>query len=386
MKKSLIALAALAVTGIASAQSSVTLFGIVDATISRYSNSSVGAVAGNSWTGMTHSGYNSSQLGFRGREDLGGGLSAMFWIEGGLTNDDGTAGGFSFTRRSVVGLTGNWGEVRLGREYTPTFTNDSAFDPFGTNGVGTNVISRARGTSTSVGLVSPVGAAAANAIAPGTAAVAAVGSINTTQVRASNSISYFLPANLGGFYGNAMYAFSEQPSPAGVRGDAGEYWGFRLGYATGPINAAFSWGKRDGAAPATAAVPDISTWSLGGSYDFGVGKLMGEYLRERYNGPAAGSSRITGYLLGGLIPMGAGEIRVAYSRAKMDVAAVGLDPSARQIAIGYVHNLSKRTALYASYARISNRDGAALTFNQTVAPAVAGGRATGYDIGIRHTF
>lgn len=386
MKKSLIALAALAVTGIASAQSSVTLFGIVDATISRYSNSGVGAVPGNSWTGMTHSGYNSSQLGFRGREDLGGGLSAMFWIEGGLTNDDGTAAGFSFTRRSVVGLTGNWGEVRLGREYTPTFTNDSAFDPFGTNGVGSNVIGRARATSTSVGLVSPVGTAAANAVAIGTPAAVAAGSVNTTQVRASNSISYFLPANLGGFYGNAMYAFSEQPSPAGARGDAGEYWGFRLGYATGPINAAFSWGKRDGAAPATAAVPDISTWSLGGSYDFGVGKLMGEYLRERFNGPAAGSSRITGYLLGGLIPMGAGEIRVAYSRAKMDVAAVGLDPSARQIAIGYVHNLSKRTAVYASYARISNRDGAALTFNQNVAPSIAGGRATGYDIGIRHTF
>ena len=78
MKKSLIALAVLAAAGTASAQSSVTLFGIVDATIQRVNND-----GGPSVTRLTNSGYNSSRLGFRGTEDLGGGLSASFWLEAG---------------------------------------------------------------------------------------------------------------------------------------------------------------------------------------------------------------------------------------------------------------------------------------------------------------
>jgi predicted porin len=363
MKKSLIALAALAATGIASAQSSVTLFGIVDTAITHYSVGGGGA----SWTGMTTSGYNSSQLGFRGREDLGGGLAAGFWIEGGITTDDG-ATALAFTRRSIVSLSGGWGEVRLGREYTPTFSNDSAFDPFGTNGVGTNVILRGRSTSSG------------NALTSGAAGV------NTTAVRASNSISYFLPANLGGFYGNAMYAFHENNSLAAVAGDNGEYMGARLGYAAGPFNVAFSLGRKEGAAVPTAALPEINTWSLGGSWNFGVGRLMGEYLREKYQTAAAVENTLTGYLIGGLIPMGPGEIRLAYSRVKMDLAAAGADPSARQIALGYVHNLSKRTALYATYARISNRDGAALVMNFAATGGLANARVTGYDLGIRHTF
>ena len=140
MKKSLIALAVMAFAGAASAQSSVTLFGILDTAITHGSASD----GGNSWTGMTSSGYNSSRLGFRGTEDLGGGMSASFWLEGQLDTDDGTGraagNGLDFQRRSTVSLAGNWGEVRLGRDYTPSFWNYTVFDPFGTNGVGTNVM------------------------------------------------------------------------------------------------------------------------------------------------------------------------------------------------------------------------------------------------------
>jgi predicted porin len=132
MKKSLLALAALtAFAGAASAQSSVTLFGIVDAGVARLS------AGGKTKTGMTNSGYNSSRLGFRGVEDLGGGLQAGFWLEGQLTNDDGNAAGkLNFQRRSTVSLMGGFGEIRLGRDYTPTFWNTTVYDPFGTNGVG----------------------------------------------------------------------------------------------------------------------------------------------------------------------------------------------------------------------------------------------------------
>src|SRR6478672_11453613 len=145
MKKSLIALAVLAASGAAMAQSSVTLFGVVDATYAYGS----GSVAKKSQ--LTNSGYNSSRLGFRGVEDLGGGMSASFWLEAGLNNDNGTGGvtntnnqaatstggGLVFNRRSTVSLNGGFGEVRLGRDYTPQFWNLTVFDPFGTNGVGT---------------------------------------------------------------------------------------------------------------------------------------------------------------------------------------------------------------------------------------------------------
>ena len=133
MKKSLIALAVLAAAGAASAQSSVTLFGVVDATLAFGS----GSVADR--TQLTNSGYNSSRLGFRGTEDLGGGMSASFWLEAGVNNDDGTGAahqhqqpgyrrrpcrhdggqGLTFNRRSTVSLAGGWGELRLGRDYTP---------------------------------------------------------------------------------------------------------------------------------------------------------------------------------------------------------------------------------------------------------------------------
>ena len=120
---------------------------------------------------MTNSGYNSSRLGFRGTEDLGGGMAASFWLEGQIDTDSGngrSGGALDFQRRSTVSLSGrSWGELRIGRDYTPQFWNLTVFDPFGTNGVGT--------TQT------------LNSIITG-----------PTAVRASNSIGYLLPAKLGG--------------------------------------------------------------------------------------------------------------------------------------------------------------------------------------------
>src|SRR5947209_7985472 len=148
MKKSLIAIAALAATaaGPVLAQSSVTLFGIVDTNLAH------GSGTASSKTQLTNSGYNSSRLGFRGVEDLGGGMSASFWLEAGLNTDNGTGAGtntnnqttgaapaaaggqgMTFNRRATVSLTGNWGELRLGRDYTPQYWTLGLFDPFGNN-------------------------------------------------------------------------------------------------------------------------------------------------------------------------------------------------------------------------------------------------------------
>ncbi|MEJ1130113.1 porin [Variovorax sp. CCNWLW225] len=420
MKKSLVALAALAVAGVASAQSSVTLFGVVDASISGYSSTSrdqnptvfpnafgiptylnQGSVKV-SRRELANSGYNSSRIGFRGTEDLGGGLAASFWLEAPISNDDGQQGIATFNRRSTVSLSGGFGEVRLGRDYTPTFWNDTVFDPFGTNGVGTNIISTAGAQFGAFGTP-----------AASTAPFANVGQNNYT--RASNTIGYFLPPNLGGFYGQLQYGFSEKTkySPGLATPDVannsrqGRYVGGRFGYANGPLDVAIAYGSSTvGDQFYIGTTTKVNTLNLGASYDFGPVKLFGELSRAKNKidyevTPLFTGGRpdvdLTGYLLGVTVPVGAGLIRASYSRVKYDFNEVQspfepaiADPKASKLALGYVHNLSKRTALYATVARISNKNGASLTVG---GPSfVTGGgvftprNSTGYDFGIRHAF
>jgi predicted porin len=427
MKKSLVALAVLAAAGAASAQSSVTLFGVVDAGVSYYTVKSqfvstglfavpaftVPAGVKRSQTALSNSGYNSSRIGFRGTEDLGGGLAASFWLESGLTNDDGARGINQFNRRSTVSLSGGFGEVRLGRDYTPTFWNDTVFDPFGTNGVGTN-------------LISTVNTNLFTARGTGTPAIGLGGS--DTYVRTSNSIGYFLPPNLGGFYGQVQYALHENvkfSDTAGSPSKRGRYVGGRIGYANGPLDVAASYGQSTAfdtttvvGGVATNAENKLKTANLGASYDFGVVKLFGEVSRVKDDAEAAGvllglpvtvssSDKYTGALIGVTVPVGAGLIRAAYSRVKFkdDLGAGFVAPlfggnidstTANKFAIGYVHNLSKRTALYATAARIRIKDG---QNNPVIMGATTGGAptyftsgtyaprtATGYDFGIRHAF
>jgi predicted porin len=395
MKKSLVALAALAVVGVASAQSSVTLFGVVDAAVSGYSNKAENRFTGVgttvNQTTMTNSGYNSSRLGFRGTEDLGGGLAASFWLEAGLNNNtgDGQAitrrngedegrGGLTFNRRSTVSLSGPFGEIRAGRDYTPTYWNDTVFDPFGTNGVGTSLIDTAS---------------------------SATGDRN--YVRASNSIGYFLPPNLGGFYGQFMYAFNGRSTydPAALTPPesqrTGRYIGGRVGYANGPLDVALSYGRDTVSSDFFAgSTTNLETVNLGASYDFGAAKLFGEYSDNRmktdWSIPVFDSQRdrgFRGWLLGASVPVGPGLIRAAYSAVEyQNSVEPGEDkPRAGKFAIGYVHNLSKRTALYTTVARVTNKNGAALTLGGPGYALIDGAlmspkSSTGYDIGLRHSF
>jgi predicted porin len=412
------ALAALAVAGVASAQSSVTLFGVVDASISSYSSRSRDVeptVLPNAFgiptyvnqgsvrvsrSALANSAYNSSRLGFRGTEDLGGGLAASFWLEAPITNDDGATGVSTFARRSTVSLSGGFGELRLGRDYTPTFWNDTVFDPFGTNGVGTNLISTANGFNAETNGAKDTGGFGGNA----------------NYVRASNSIGYFLPPNLGGFYGQVMYAFHENdsfsngrftpPDSATSKSRAGRYVGGRFGYANGPLDIALAYANSTVGDRYYAGTTDfVKTLNLGASYDFGPVKLFGELSRAKNSRdyevtPILGGRPdvdLNGYLLGVTVPVGAGLIRASYSAVKYDYNLPAIygynqrDPKANKLALGYVHNLSKRTALYATVARVSNKNDAALTvggpaFYNAAAGVFTPKNSTGYDFGIRHAF
>lgn len=350
MKKSLLALAALtAFAGAASAQSSVTLFGIVDAGFAHLS------AGGRSVNGMTNSGYNSSRLGFRGVEDLGGGLQAAFHIEGQLFNDTGDGRGtglaYDFQRRSTVSLIGGFGEVRLGRDYSPTFLVPSAYDPFGTNSIATFHTS----------MLASVGNTVAN-------------SVNGT--RTNNSVSYFAPS-LGGLTLQVMKGFGEaNTATATSKKDVNSYFGFRLGYAAGPLGVDVAYGKTEGATD----VADLKYRSFGARYSFGAITPMVSWTQE--NG---GAQKIDSKLIGALITVGQGIIRMSYA----DYDLKNSNNDFKKLGLGYIYNLSKRTAVYGTYARVDN-DGAQVrpvTDNGLSAGnASPGGTASGFEFGIRHIF
>jgi len=361
MKKSLVALAALAVVGAASAQSSVTLFGVVDAGVGFYNTKTLGSV-----TKMETSGLASSRLGFRGVEDLGGGLNASFWLEAGFSPASGigqgttannqtagtSGGGLTFNRRSTVSLSGNFGEVRLGRDYTPVFWNTTIFDPFGTVGV-------AQGTNFS--------AVGGPYNGPG------------TGFRASNSIGYLYnsanPVGNTGVYGQVQYHMGQNGvgTPTAGKNDGMGYSG-RIGFAQGPVNVAIASGKIR-----NLAAGNYTSTNIGVSYDIGVAQLMADYNR---NNSGAAGTRYQTFLVGATVPLGQGSIPVSLSFNTQNNAA---NSKAVQFGVGYVYNLSKRTALYTQYALISNRNGASFAVANSLGGA-ANQRSSGLEFGLKHSF
>ena len=356
-----LAVAALSsVAGLAHAQSTVDIFGVLDIGLLSTSASGSGSVNSLSTDGNT-----SSRLGFRGTEDLGGGLKAAFHLEAAVSPDTGAGGGTStnnkdslnpggltFGRRSTLGLQGGWGEVRLGRDYTPSFNNLTvASHPFGTNGVGN-----------SGQMYYPV---------------AAGGTTARTNVRASNSVGYFLPSGLGGFSGHLMYAMGEQASnAAGGTSNDGNHLGARLTYGAGPLYLSFATGQTN------YATGDYTQSNLGANYKFGPAKLM--YL---WGQNKVGVTKTTANMVGTQWTVGVGEVRFAYTMLKADGFTSANVKDANQIAIGYVHNLSKRTALFTNYSQVSNK-GTGKQFNVGGGNGVtdAGGSSSGFEAGVRHSF
>jgi predicted porin len=315
-----------------------------------------------------------------------------------------------------VSLSGAFGEIRLGRDNTPTGWNDTVFDPFNGIGVGANLVATANG----FGPGSPTGF-----------------TTNQMYLRASNSVGYFLPPNLGGIYGQVMYAFNEATKydPGSVTPDipnsqrAGRYVGGRFGYANGPLDIAASYGEATNTDNFFAGTTStLKTWNIGASYDFRAVKLFGEYWSAKnetdrsvpsftnaigFTDPGA-----KGWLIGATVPVGPGLIRAAYSGIKYSNLPVpasiptvnqifGLkDPKADKFSLGYVHFLSKRTAMYATVAYVDNKDNAlygsglaasgsyyapaGITSNNSAARAAIGATtpksSTAYDLGIRHSF
>jgi predicted porin len=375
--KKISALALLAaVSASASAQSSVTLFGVLDANVGVVKNGAAGSVK---YLGA--SGNETSRLGLRGTEDLGDGLRAGFWLEGELFPDTGNVKGMDWTRRSTVSLSSSTlGELRLGRDYVPNYWTRADFDPFGQNGIGSQ--------GNMLVLNQPIQASNQTAAFPGAVNATPLGSGAPTYKRSSNAVGYFLPDNLGGVYGQAMVAPGE-----GSTG-LGRYLSGRLGYKSGPMNVAGSYGKTTLTSPGSN---DLKELNAGASYDFGRVKLIGQYDKYSYD-KSAGTAALKDLMIGATAPIGRGTVKVSYNRASISGLPTGVSGlgagSARMLALGYVYDLSKRTALYSTVAHISNDANTQFTVGgQGNGPSMlvngqflTGQTSTGYEVGIRHRF
>lgn len=340
MKKALIALAVLGLTGGAAvAQSSVTLFGVIDADVKYVKTGSVALKK------LGSGGLNTSRFGVRGTEDLGGGLKAGFWLESQVDTDTGVAGGGNafWGRRATVSLAGDFGEVRLGRNKTVSRLHLEDFDPTSFTGLGS------------------VSAVYSN-----------LGSGNSTSFgRADNLVSYSLPGNLGGFYGGVDVSAGE-----GTSTNKGQ--SARVGFKQGPLHVS-------GAYASTSNAGDNGKFklaSIGAAYDFGVIRPAVSYTQNKY------LSRDQKILtVSATAPLGQGQLWGSYTSAKTS-GEVGFTTvgTPKLFTVGYLYNLSKRTALYTSFAQLKNDGTTRFALGDAPAATANGLKSTGYDVGVRHSF
>uniref|UniRef100_UPI0036151FE0 porin n=1 Tax=Undibacterium arcticum TaxID=1762892 RepID=UPI0036151FE0 len=318
------------VAGVAQAQSAVIVYGVVDVGLAHENNGST------SVTRMDSGILNGSRLGFKGSEDLGSGLSAIFQIESGFNADTGAQADAAklFNRQSFVGLTGGFGAVKLGRQMNPVYANNGTFDPF------------------------------ADGLAGDSARL-----FSYNGSRTDNLITYGYAAN--GFRGELQYGLGEVPGNLSASRTVAGF----VGYKNGPVDVVLT--HQNIKNPTDTNTTKITL--LGGNYNFGVVKAFASYAWEK--GVVLGTATRLDQrdsLVGLTAPVGTvGTLLISYIR-KTDKAVTNADAS--QVAIGYTHNLSKRTALYTSYGELRN-DGAA-----KYKVAAPGNIDKLFNVGIRHFF
>lgn len=329
MKKSLLALAVLgAFAGAASAQSSVTIYGSLDLAITKGNGgTAVNPGANGTSKAWIEKQSNSSRLGFRGNEDLGGGLSAQFQIEHRFTPDDGAAATPFWAGRSYLQLTSAAaGSVYLGRDYDPAFWPAVKSDPFGWDGVGQ---------------VSTMQYAGYGDVGGG------------SSIRTANTVGYKSP-NLGGLTVQAAVALGE--GAAGI----GRQQGFNAEYAGGPIYAAMGYMKTvDGATDGNSLI------NLAFHYDLGFVKPIIYYARGKTGVNGANSNKAIE--IAATAPVGPGKLKAAWIRLDPE----GANNTSTKIGLGYDYPLSKRTNVYADLG-MGKTD--TLTNNRA------------YAFGVKHTF
>ncbi len=340
MKKSSFALAILALAaGTASAQSSVTIYGIVDLGLVLDS----GAAQGKS-VRITSGAARASRLGFKGIEDLGSGVTAGFTLETGFCADSAAgAPNFCSANNQFMGreahgdLSGSFGALSAGRQYTLDYVQFSAVDPFGAgySGRANNVI-------------------------------------DASAVRLNNSVRYLTP-KMGGFTAGVELALGETTG----NWKANREVGGEVVYSAGPAYAGLTYYDTSNANGVGAARKDTL---FGATYDFDVVKV--HVMAQKSSGAPTGAVRIDALdLMGGVtVPVAGGSVMASYL-SHNDKSSQNRDAS--QFGVGYSYPLSKRTAVYSTFAHIDNRHGATFIVGNNTETGT-GNKA--FDLGVIHRF
>lgn len=339
MKKSLLALAVLgAFAGAAQAQSAVTVYGSFDGGVRNLSN--VNAAGDDRLTMGSNGTYNSNRLGFKGVEDLGGGLNAHFTLETGFNTGTGTldnAANRLFNRAASVGLGGSWGSLDFGRQYSVNFKTIALYDPFSYKYTG---------------------------IIP----LAGQGGLT----RLDNDIQYI--GSFGPVTARAEYALGEQ---AGSTGN-GATQGVSASYSASGITVGGAYTKRKNNIGTAAATnfQDFDNWTVGGAYATGPFRVAAGYAKASQDTSATTETDVKDAWLGGSYNLSAAaQLSLAYYRTTTDTAAT--TGRRNLVILGGTYALSKRTNFYADIDN-SRLRGTAVTVGQT--------RQTGISVGINHLF
>ena len=313
----------------------------------------------NDLSAVNSGGLSGSRIGFRGTEDLGNGLKAVFTYEQGVNIDssasskiqvdedgagdltrDGLGGA---ARQSFVGLSGNFGTVSLGRQYAPGF--DHVVDAFGNSAI----------------------------LSPAAILIAGEGSTIDagSGARWNNSVAYngaFSGLKVRGIYSMNAVELDDQ------EGDDDAY-GLGLDYTNGPLRVAAMYQV------VQADDEDQKEWSVGASYNFGVVSLFANY-QDAKSLKNVEDADADVWQIGAVVPVGAaGNVHLGYGEGDYDAA----DAKAKSYSIAYTHALSKRTTAYVGYNRTTNDDG--LKKGVVAAPTgVTGENANVVAVGMRHVF
>jgi len=318
-KKTLLAAAVIAACSFAvsaHAQSNVTVFGQISLSLTKSSGTA---------TRLQTTGFGSG-IGFRGTEDLGGGLSAFYHIENRFDADTGAAGNPFWAEKTLVGLGGSFGRIQFGR-----FAN--AFDDI-------------------IGMADAFGESVAQ---PTTER-------GLGETKWANSIGYYTPA-FGGFSA-ALTTATKETVAAGTGSPlvTKNPYAFNVKYAQGPLAVALGYVKN--------GENDIKTVSLAGNYDFGAAKVFAGYTNSSDLGAGMGDARNA--QAGFIVPVSAaGSVRAMFANFKPNTNVGDRD---NKFGLGYWHNVSKRTLIFTDVARTNSR--VAGVSNNTNA----------FDIGIFHRF
>lgn len=320
----------------AHAQSNVQMYGIVDAALSRQDTGTAGQ--GSNWV-VNSGNQSSSRIGFRGVEDLGDGMKAMFNLEAGVAIDTGAADSALFGRRAVVGLENSVGLVTLGREYSPIAAVAAMSDIFGQGFYGSNL---------------------------------SAFTTNKLTRRLNNSVN-FKSASWFGLRGYLAYSTGENIT--GV-GPSGNLYGAAVEYNLGALglSAGYHRIKR-------LATGDNKEAAFGASYTLGQFEFKGGYLMADQIGP---NNKFEQYNLGVAYTLDANKFLFNYQNNKIDNGSKG-----KTYALAYTYSLSKRTNLYASYATLDNNNAGLFGLTSSsvsITPTTAGGDPKALSLGMRHTF